>query len=74
MYNFKEQVYQAMTRLRSSRAPSIPDARVTDLTDGLLVSKPTKKEPEIIDLQEYVRSGNAAATVQSINKTKVISA
>ena len=40
------------------------------MVDGLLVSKPAK--PEIIDLQEYARSGKAAASVQSINKLKAI--
>jgi hypothetical protein len=36
------------------------------MKNGLLVSKPTK--PEIIDLQEYAKSGKAAAaSVQCIN-------
>jgi hypothetical protein len=61
-----------MTRIRGSRAASTQDARVTEIINGVLVSKPTKKEPELIDLQEYARSGKAAASVQGINKIKVI--
>ena len=40
------------------------------MVNGLLVSKPLKKEPEVIDLQEYAKS--AAASVPGINKLKVI--
>ena len=39
------------------------------MVNGLLVSKSLKKEPELIDLQEYARS---AASVQGINKLKEI--
>ena len=42
------------------------------MAQGLLVSKPTKKEPVVIDLHEYARSVEAAAPFQGINKTKVI--
>lgn len=46
---------------------------MTELINGLLVSTSvaSKKEPEIIDLQEYVRSGKAAS-VQSIIIVKEI--
>jgi hypothetical protein len=77
-----------MTRIRGSRVASTPskekdDARVTEIINGVLVSKPAKKveqvrnetmqtsKPEIIDLQEYVRSGKAAS-VPGINKLRVI--
>ena len=73
--NFQEQFYQVMSRLRTnSRAASTPDARVTEMVNGLLVTKPApvKKEPVVMDLQEYSRSGKAPASVQGINKLKVI--
>jgi hypothetical protein len=79
MNNFQEVFYEAMTRLRAnSRAastqPSKDDARVTEMINGVLVSKPAaaKNGPEVIDLQEYAKSGKAAASVPSINKVKVI--
>ena len=59
----QEQFYQVMSRLRSSRAASSPEARVTELVNGLLVSKPVEKEPVVIDLQVYARSGKSAASV-----------
>jgi hypothetical protein len=63
-----------MTRL-SSRAASTQepkdDARVTEIINWVLVSKPVKKGPVVIDLQEYSRSGKAAS-VRSINKLRVI--
>lgn len=70
----QKQFYQMMIRVKTnSRAASSPDARVTEMVNGLLVSKPTKKEPEVIDLQEYAKSGKAAAaSVQGINKLKTI--
>jgi hypothetical protein len=46
-----------------------------EVINGILVSKPavaTKKEPKIIDLQEYVRSGKATAIVQGIHKVRAI--
>ena len=43
----QEQFYQVMSRQRGSRAAST-QTRVTEVTNGLLVSKPVK-EPEIID-------------------------
>ena len=63
----QERFYQMVTRLKAnSRAASTPkdDAIVTEIVNGLIVSKPAKKieylsepqktsEPEIIDLQEY---------------------
>jgi hypothetical protein len=75
--NLQEEFYQVMTRLKtssSSRAASTQDdARVTEMINGLLVSKPAtiKKEPVVIDLQEYARSGKAAASVQGINVNKM---
>ena len=36
----QEQFYQVMTRLKNSRAASSPEARVTEMVKGLLVSKP----------------------------------
>ena len=66
----QEQFYQMMTRVKAnSRAASVPkeDAIVTEIVDGLIVSKPAKKieyigasetqgrnesEPIVIDLQK----------------------
>jgi hypothetical protein len=61
--NLQEQIYQVMTRLKAnSRAASTPDdARVTEMINGLLVSKPAKKQPEVIDLQEYAKSRKAGS-------------
>ncbi len=74
--NLQDQFYQVMTRLKAnSRAASTQDARVTEMVNGLLVSKPAKKEPVMIDLQEYARSGkaaNASGSFQDINKLKAI--
>jgi hypothetical protein len=86
---FTEQVIEMIGRIKRSRAASATattqtqDARVTEIINGLLVSKPAKKveyigatkdknesEPEVIDLQEYARS--KAASVPGINKVKVI--
>ena len=67
----QEQFYQMMGRLRGSRAAS---TRVTEVTNGLLVSKPAK-EPEVIDLQEYAKSRKGvsiAASAPGINKLKEI--
>jgi hypothetical protein len=61
MYYFQEQFYQVTTL----------DARVTEITNGLIVSILAKKIPQVIDLQEYARS-DKAASVTGINKTKVI--
>jgi hypothetical protein len=79
MNNFQEQFYQAMTRLKansraaSTQASTQDDARVTEMINGLLVSKPVagKKEPKVIDLQEYAKSCKTAS-VQGINKVKEI--
>ena len=59
---------------RHSRVTS-SETRVTEMANGLLVSKPAtiKKEPVVIELQEYARSGKAAAaSVAGINKMKAI--
>jgi hypothetical protein len=48
--NLQEEFYQVMTRLKTnSRAASTPDAdaRVTEMVNGLLVSKPAKKIEEV---------------------------
>jgi hypothetical protein len=75
MNDLQEQFYQAMTNLRAnkSRAASVTrdDVRVTEIINGVLVSRPAatiKKEPEVIDLQEYAKS--KAASVQGINNNK----
>ena len=69
----QEHFYQMMTRVKmNSRAASSPHARITEMVNGLLVSKPAKKEPVVIDLQEYATSGKAAASVPGINKIKEI--
>jgi hypothetical protein len=58
--NLQEQFYRVMNRLKTnSRAASTSNARVTEMINGLLVSKPAKQK--IIDLQEYAKSGKAAA-------------
>jgi hypothetical protein len=64
----QEQFYQMMGKLRGSRAAS---TRVTEVTNGLLVSKPANKEPEVIDLQEYVKS-RKGVSAPGINKMKEI--
>ena len=66
----QEQFYQVMNRVKGNwRTASTTDARGTEKVNGLLVSKSLKKEPEVIDLQEYPRS---AVPVQGINKLKGI--
>jgi hypothetical protein len=75
MNNFQEQFYQMMTRLRAnsrSRAASTQDSSITEISEGLIVSKPVKKEPEIIDLQEYAKSRAASSVPAGINKLKAI--
>lgn len=76
MQDLQEQFYKVMTRLRTnSRAASTPakqDARVTEMIDGLIVSRPTKKEPQIINLQEYAKSGKAATVPGINNKIRTI--
>ena len=78
----QEEFYQVMSRLKtnsSSRAASTKDARVTEMINGLLVSKSAsskkESEPVIIDLQEYAKSRKGVssnASVPGINKLKVI--
>ena len=75
----QEEFYQMMTRLKAnSRAASTKDARVTEMINGMLVSKvasSTSKEPEIIDLQEYAKSRKGVfsnASFPGINKLKAI--
>ena len=69
----QEQFYQFMNRVKgNSRAASTQDGRVTEIINGLLVSKPKEKKPVVIDLQEYARSGKAAASAPGINKLRVI--
>jgi hypothetical protein len=52
--NLQEEFYEVMTRLKTnSRAASTQaskeDARVTEMTNGLLVSKPAKKIEEVTE-------------------------
>ena len=40
----QEQFYQMMTRLKSSRAASVQDdVRITEMINGVLVTRPAKK-------------------------------
>ena len=67
----QEQFYQFMTRVKgnSKAASTKEEARITEMVNGLLVSKPAnQKEPVVIDLQEYAKS----ASVQGINKLREI--
>ena len=71
----QEQFYEMMSlyRERGSKAAST-SARVTEVTNGLLVSKPVK-EPVVIDLQEYAKSRKGlsnAASASGINKLREI--
>ncbi len=43
---------------------ALPEVRVTELVNGVLVSKQVQKGPEIIDLQEYAKSKTASFSVQ----------
>jgi len=79
MYAFQENFMKAMNNLRGSRPASTQDedARVTEMINRVLVSRPTitnNKEPEIIELQEYARFGKTAVSVPTsgINKVKEI--
>ena len=81
MDNFQEQFYQMVTRLKS-RAASTSEERITEMINGVLVTRPVKKfrdettsttttsEPKVIDLQEYAKS--KAGSVSGINKLKTI--
>jgi hypothetical protein len=91
MNQMQEEFYQVMTRLRAnSRAASVQepkdDARVTEIVNGLIVSKPANKvtdisnpvqerresEAEVIDLQEYAKSKAGSVSSSGINKLKAI--
>ena len=79
-----------MTNLRRarSRAASVPrdDARVTEMINGIIVSKPAKKvthlsnqeeqkqesELEVIDLQEYAKPKAGSVPSTGVNKVKAI--
>jgi hypothetical protein len=76
MNNLQEHFYQAMTNLRrASRAASVPkdDVRITEVVDGLIVTRPAKKithidetkekesEPEIIGLGGKSKAASAPA-------------
>jgi hypothetical protein len=67
----QDEFYQVMSRLRgNSRAASTKDERVTEMVNGVLVSKPV-----IIDLQEYAKqtkSNAASAPGNTVNKMKAI--
>ena len=64
-----------MTRQRNSRAHLLGtgEERITEMVNGLLVSKPstTAKEPVVIDLQEYAKGKAPPATVPT-NKLRAI--
>jgi hypothetical protein len=88
----QDQFYQMMSRLKansSSRAASTKEDKIiTEVVNGLIVSKPAKKieylstsetqkneseaEPIVIDLQEQARKSKAGSSVPNINKLKVI--
>ncbi len=84
MDNFQEQFYQMMTRLKSRAASlSTSEERITEMINGVLVTRPVKKfqeiaettttatkEPVVIDLQQDAKS-KAGSVVQE-NKLKVI--
>jgi hypothetical protein len=75
----QDQFCQAMSRLKGnsrSRAAST-NARVTQMINGLLVSKPIMKEPEITILNDSWdndknRVQSQAASAPGINKLKAI--
>ena len=78
--------FQIMARLgnqaksRAASSKSKEDVTITEITDGLIVSKPAKKieylstgktkEPVVIDLQENLKAGSVNGN--NINKLKVI--
>ena len=74
-----EQFYQVMTRLKAnSRAAAASTPMVTEVTNGLIVTRPAKKfqeynneaktktdkEPEVIDLQEYLQTSQRLVLFQ----------
>ncbi len=81
----QDRFYEMMTRLKAnSRAASTPvqrkeDVMITEVTDGLIVTRPAKKieylsepakvsEPEIIDLQEYAKSKAGSVPVNKLQE------
>ena len=71
----QEQFYQMMT----SRAASTKYVRVTEMINGILVSKAAsskkESEPVVIDLQEYAKSRKGVSSnvsVQGVNKLREI--
>ena len=50
----QEQFYQVMSRPKKFYSTFFPEARVTEMVKGLLVSKPVEKEPVVIDLQDML--------------------
>ncbi len=55
----------------STTVEALPEVRVTELVNGVLVSKQVQKGPEVIDLQEYAKS-KAASSVQRVNEVREI--
>ena len=67
---------EASSRAASS-STSTPEERITEMVNGLLVSKrkpvATTKEPVVIDLRNYAKSGKASnASIPTNNKMKEI--
>jgi hypothetical protein len=60
MYDYQEQFYQVMTRLRGSRVASTPpkdDAIVPEMINGILISKPARK---VVDYVGETKEKNKA--------------
>ena len=47
MDNFQERFYDMMTRLKSRAASAQDDVRITEMVNGVLVTRPAKKYQEI---------------------------
>jgi hypothetical protein len=58
----QEQFYQMMTRLKSRAASTKEDAIVTEIVDGLIVSKPAKKIEYISEPASEANTSKAAST------------
>ena len=81
MDNFQERFYQMMTRLKSRAASSTTEARITEMINGVIVTRPVKKyqeittnnevkttsEPQVIDLQDYAKSQSKAGSVPTVS-------